>query len=133
MLTKAQILSQVEKIRTDAELWLNTTLTLRHYTGETVVGGQSFPQYSSSTVLGRIIIRTGDDRTNTAAQFRQPHLSTFTGLYRIQLPYGTVVVEGDKIEYTDIETGNVRKCEVVYSPPFHELMGAFVITVKEIQ
>lgn len=131
-LTQATILEQVQEIRSKSEVFLNSTGTLRHKTGETVVRGEPVYTYSTSEIQLRIIVRSGDDRTNIAAQFRQPHLTSYTGIYKMQLAFDTTVSEGDLIDFIDIVNSEQRTVEVVFAPPKHDMMGAFVITVKEV-
>lgn len=116
----------VLEIRSQAEQFLVDTCTLRRKTGETVVKGESIPTYADGeTVACRLIIRSGSDRSNIAAQERSIMQTQFTGMYRLQLPYGTAVDVDDRIEFTN------RNFDVIFVPPFNKMMGAFIITVKE--
>lgn len=120
------ILSNVAQIREYAAQFLTDTCQVYRKTGEEVVAGESRPTYAAPvTIACRLIVRSGSESTNIAAQERIPALSQFTGLYRMQLPYGTDIREGDKIHFSD------RVFDVTYSPPAHAMMGAFVIAVKE--
>lgn len=119
-------------IRQMAESFLTDTCAIRRKTGETVVNGESIPIYASGVSSAcRFIVRSGSENVNIASQERATKQSIFTGLYRLQLPFGTSINEGDLIDYTDIALGTVRTFSVVFVPPFHKLMGAFIIFMQE--
>lgn len=128
-----QILEQnVLAIRTAAEQFLIDSCTLKRKTGDTVVKGESRPIYAAAEILAcRLIIRSGSDSANIAAQERSISQTQFTGVYRLQLPYGTVIDVDDRIEFTD--TTGLRKFDVIFVPPFNKMMGAFIIAIKEIR
>lgn len=128
-----QIIEQnVLDIRTAAEQFLIDTCVIKRKLPDTVVKGQSVTNYAPEiTVACRLIIRSGSDSANIAAQERAISQTAFTGVYRLQLPYGTVVEVDDRIEYTDIN--GTRKFDVIFVPPFNKMMGAFVIAIKESQ
>ena len=101
---------------------------------ENVVNGEIIPVYADGEVVKcRLIIRSGSETTNIAAQERLVAQSQFTGIYRLQLPYTTDIKEDDRIEYTDIVLDRVKTFEVIFVPPFHKMTGAFVITIREVQ
>jgi len=127
---QAAIEQNVLEIRAAAEAFLIDTCVLKRKEGETIVKGESIPVYSAGDELAcRLIIRSGSDRANIAAQERTPAQTQFTGIYRLQLPYGTVVEVDDRIEFTD-ENGT-RRFDVIFVPPFNKYMGAFIIAIKE--
>lgn len=117
-------------IRTAAEQFLVDTCVLKRKTGDTVLKGQSIPTYAAGiTVSCRLIVRSGSDSSNIAAQERAISQTQYTGIYRLQLPYGTEVDVDDRIEFTDLN--GTRKFDVIFVPPFNKMMGAFVIAIKE--
>lgn len=126
-----QIIEQnVLEIRAAAADFLVDTCVLKRKTGDTVDKGESIPTYAAGeTVACRLIIRSGSDSSNIAAQERAIAQTAYTGIYRLQLPYGTTVDVDDRIEFTDTE--GIRKFDVIFVPPFNKMMGAFVIAVKE--
>lgn len=128
------IKAQVEIIRSQANNFCVSKAKLIRKTGETVVKGENIVTYADPVDINvRLIVRSGNERTNIAAQERQPKLSTFTGTYRMQIEYGIKVTEGDRIYFVDIENGQERKYRVVYAPPYHEMTGAYVVEVQEIK
>lgn len=128
-----QIIEQnVLAIRTAAEQFLVDTCLLKRKLPDTVVKGQSVTNYADGeTVACRLIIRSGSDSSNIAAQERAISQTAYTGIYRLQLPYGTEVDVDDRIEFTD--TIGTRKFDVIFVPPFNAMMGAFVIAIKEVK
>ncbi len=126
-----QIIEQnVLAIRAAAADFLVDTCVLKRKTGDTVVKGQSVPTYASPVTLAcRLIVRSGSDSANIAAQERAIAQTQFTGVYRLQLPYDTAVDVDDRIEFTD--DNGTRKFDVIFVPPFNKMMGAFVIAIKE--
>lgn len=133
-----QLRANIEQIRTGAggnsEDFLLDTCVLKRKTGENVVNGESQPTYDTGTSLAcRLIIRSGSESNNVAAQERAIAIGTFTGIFRMQLPYGTNVTEDDRIEYTDTENNTVHTLEIVFAPPINVFTAAYVITVREIQ
>lgn len=129
--TEAQLLSQVQQIRTAADVFCADTITLKRRLPDVVIDGESVTQYASPvTVRCRIIVRSGESRVTTSSQYRQPKYSYFDSTYRIQLPYGTGIKVGDRLEYTDSVKTYVL--DVVFVPTQHDLMGAFIIGAEEI-
>lgn len=125
-----KIAKDVLKVRKDAELFLIDTCTVKHRTGEYQSFGQAYFTYDPGvSVPCRFITRSGNETTNVAAQQRTVQQVTYTGVYRLQLPYNTVIAVGDKIEY--IVNDKVRIFEVTYVPPFHKMMGAFIVNLQE--
>lgn len=133
-----QLRANIEQIRTgtggNAEDFLLDTCVLYRKTGEIVVNGESQPIYDTGTSLAcRLIIRSGSESNNVAAQERAISAGTFTGIFRMQLPYGTQVSEDDRIEYTDIENDTLHTLEIVFAPPINVFTAAYVVSVREIQ
>lgn len=130
MSLQTTIISQVLEIRNTAAQFLVDTCVLKRKTGETISRGESIPVYATGETLAcRFIIRSGSDSANIAAQERAISQTQFTGIYRLQLPYGTTVDVDDIIEFTDSE--GTRTFTVVFVPPFNAMMGAFIISIKE--
>ena len=126
---KANVLS----IRAQAAAFMTDTCVIRRKTGNTVVHGENRPVYDAGEdSVCRLIVRSGSESINIASQERLIAQSQFTGLYRMQLPFGTNIDIDDHIEYTDKVTSAVRTFEVIFVPPFHEMMGAFVIAIREV-
>jgi hypothetical protein len=126
--------ANIAEIRTRAADFLLDTCVLYRKTGETILNGESTAVFDSGTELAcRLIIRSGSESNNVASQERAIAQGIFTGLYRMQLPYGTEVVEDDKIEYVDTENGTVRTFEVLFAPPFNIYTGAYVIQLREVK
>jgi len=127
---QATIEQNVLDIRASAAAFLIDSCVLKRKTGETITKGESIPVYSTGETLAcRLIIRSGSDRSNIAAQERTPAQTQFTGIYRLQLPYGTAVHVDDRIEFTN--DSGTRHFDVIFVPPFNKYMGAFIITIKE--
>lgn len=124
--------ANVLEIRAAAAQFLVDSCVLKRKTGDVVVKGESRPTYANGESLScRLIIRSGSDSANIAAQERAVTQTQFTGIYRLQLPYGTVVDVDDRIEFSD--TNGIRKFDVIFVPPFNKMMGAFVIAIKEVK
>lgn len=122
--------ANVLAIRAAAAAFLVDTCVIKRKTGETVVKGESRPVFATGeTVACRLIIRSGSDSSNIAAQERAISQTQYTGIYRLQLPYGTLIEVDDRIEFTD--TAGTRKFDVIFVPPFNSMMGAFIIAIKE--
>lgn len=127
------IRANIAAVRAKAADFLIDTCTLKRKTGETVVNGDSQPTFADGVTLAcRLIIRSGSESNNVAAQDRAVAQGIFTGTYRMQLPYGTQVTESDRIEYTDPETAVIHTFEVVFVPPHNDYTGAYVIGIREI-
>lgn len=126
-----QIIEQnVLDIRTNAEQFLVDTCILKRKQADTIIKGQSITNYAAGEIVKcRLIIRSGSDSSNIASQERAISQTAFTGIYRLQLPYGTVVDVDDRIEFVD--SNGTRKFDVTFVPPFNAMMGAFVIAIKE--
>jgi hypothetical protein len=122
--------NNVLAIRTAAAQFLVDTCVIKRKLADTVVKGDSITNYDDpETIACRLIIRSGTDSSNIAAQERAISQTAFTGIYRLQLPYGTSIDVDDRIEFTDTE--GTRKFDVIFVPPFNKMMGAFIITIKE--
>lgn len=129
-----QLRANIEQIRTGAADFLLDTCVLKRKTGENVIDGESQPVYDDGETLAcRLIIRSGSESNNVAAQERAIAVGVFTGIFRIQLPYGTDITEDDRIEYTDTENDTVHTLEVIFAPPIHIFTAAYVVTVRKIQ
>jgi hypothetical protein len=132
MISQNEILENVTTIRANSEVFLTDACYLYKKIDETVENGQSTPVYAEPLELScRLIVRSGADRANIAAQERVITQVTFTGFYRLQLPFGTLVNEDDKITMVDISTNVVKTYQVIYVPLQHKMMGAFIIGIKE--
>jgi len=133
-LTAANIKNHIAHIRAGAAAFLIDTCSLLSRTGETVVNGESKPIYAAAQTLAcRLIVRSGSEVANVAAQMRQVEQTQFTGLFKMQIPYGTDVKESDVIIYHDRELDRDRRFEVVYAPPHNEYTAALVITLQEVR
>ncbi len=123
-----QIKQNVLLIRQAAADFLVDTCQLRRKTGFTVVDGVEVPTYDDPVSIAcRLIVRSGSDSSNVAAQERAISMTLFTGIYRLQLPYNTAVAINDQVLFQG------RIFDVVFVPPFNEMMGAFIIGVKELR
>lgn len=120
-------LNDVLLIRQKAEEFLQSSAQLIRYVGTTSVDGAIVAQYSEpETILCRIINRSGDVTSSVAAQFRAIQQSTTRQLYRIQIPYDLTVTIRDRIIY------NGKRYDIKYVPIKHEMMGAQIIFVEEL-
>lgn len=129
-----KIQSDVLEIRAQVESFLIDIIDHYPLIGETIQDGEGIFEYSGPyTRSCRLINRSGDERTNVAAQERSPRFTAFTSHERIQLPFGTLVHLDDKFVYTDKSSLELRTFKVVYVPPIHAMMGAFVIHVEEMR
>lgn len=125
-----KIKNDVLRIRKDSEAFLTDACTVKHKTGEYVHLGQTYFTYDTGTAVPcRFINRSGNESTNVAAQQRTVQQVTFTGVYRLQLPFDTIITVGDKIEY--VVDNQLRIFEVTYVPPKHSMIGAFVVQLQE--
>lgn len=121
-------------IRTKAADFLIDTCVLKKKIGDTVVNGESAPVYAAGITLAcRLIIRSGSESNNVAAQERAIAQGIFTGTYRLQLPYGTEVTEDDRVEYTDTENDTIRIFEVIFAPPINVYTGAYIVGLREVK
>ena len=125
--------ANILEIRALAASFMLDTCIIYRKTGDTVVSGENIVQYDSGeTSACRLILRSGSDSTNIASQERLAAQANFTGLYRLQLPFGTSITTQDRIKFTDIALGAIRTFEIIFVPPFNNMMGAFIITIKEV-
>jgi hypothetical protein len=128
MSLKNTILSNVATIREQASQFLTDSCKYYSKTGESVVSGESIPQYSEPvTTACRFIVKSGSESVNVAAQERAVGIIRYTGIYMMQVPIEKVCATGDKIEYAG------RMFSVVFAPPVHAMTGAYVIGIKEIE
>lgn len=128
------IKDNVEAVRVLAAQFLTDTCKVRRKSGQVVINGENVATYATGvTTACRLIIRSGSESMNIASQERVPAQSQFTGLYRLQLPYGTSITVDDHIEYTDNYLGTVRTFEVIFVPPFNIMTGAFIIALREVK
>lgn len=133
-LTADKIRAQIAFIRANANMFLIDTAQLLRRTGETYTNGQVKPTYATAEDINcRLITRSGSESNNIAAQPREVQQTTFTGLFRMQIPYDVEIHAGDQILYTDKESGTVRRFDVVFAPPRHTYTGAVVIQLEEIK
>lgn len=132
-LNKTKLLNNIAEIREQSEMFLTDKCIIHHLIGENLILGQPTPIYETTeNVSCRLIIRSGSVNTNTASQERATQQTMFVGVYRLQLPFGTVVNENDRIEVFDIAIQGYRNFEVTYAPPFTHMTGAYVIGIQEI-
>lgn len=132
-LTAAKIRKHVEYIRNGANTFLIDTAQLKRKTGEEYIDGESRPMYAAPELIAcRLITRSGSESQNIAAQPRQVQQNTYTGLYRMQVPYTVDVTEGDQILYTDAVTGIIRTADVIYAPAKHIYTAAYIIHLQEV-
>lgn len=127
------IIANVLAIRAQSDAFMIDTCNIRRKTGNNVINGENIPIYADGVATRcRLVIRSGSESTNIAAQERLVAHAMFTGIYRLQLPFETEISVDDHIEFTDIVTGAVRTFEATFVPPFTEMMGAFIIAVREV-
>lgn len=120
-------LNDVLMIRQKAEEFLQSSAQLIRYLGTTSVDGAIVAQYAEpENIVCRIINRSGDVTSSVAAQFRAIQQSTTRQLYRIQIPYDLTVTTRDRIIY------NGKRYDIKYVPIKHEMMGAQIIFVEEL-
>lgn len=133
-LTPSLIKQQAQYIRKQAAVFLTDEVTLYRKLGESVVDGDRVVDYDEGEQIPcRFIVRSGSSASNIPAQERVPAQLVYTGAYRLQLPFGTVIDVEDKLVFQDVATGTLREFEITYIPPFHDMMGAFVIGIQDIQ
>lgn len=119
--------SDILLIRQKAEEFLLSTAHILRFNGTTSNKGQITPSYSApEEVSCRIINRSGDVTSSVSAQFRALQQSTVRQLYRMQIPYSVTVTTKDKIVYSN------REYTIKYVPLKHEMMGAQIIFIEEI-
>ncbi len=133
-LTQDKIKQHVALIRNGANLFLIDKAQHYKRTGDTVVNGEAKATYADPVTINcRLITRSGSESSNIAAQPREVHQSTFTGLYRMQIPYDSDVSEGDRMVYTDKVTGDDKLLDVVFAPAKHEYSAAVIIQLQEVK
>lgn len=120
-------LNDILLIREKAEEFLLSTAELHRYTGTVAVDGEITVGYSAPEIIKcRIINRSGDVTSSVAAQFRALQQSTARQLYRLQIPYALTVNIKDRIKY------NGRFYDIKYVPIKHEMMGAQILFIEEL-
>lgn len=130
-LTQAQLLAQVQIVRDAAAVFCADTITLLRKLPDVTVDGESVPQYASPVSLAcRVINRSGESRMSVASQYRLPKQSYYDSTFRIQLPYGTDITVGDRLEY--IDSNKTFLLEVSFVPIQHSMMGAFIVGAEEV-
>ena len=133
-LNQDKIKKHVELIKKGAAVFLIDTAQIKRRTGEEYVDGEARPTYSSPEEFKcRLITRSGSESQNIAAQPRLIEQSTFTGLYRMQIPFDLDVNESDLILFNDAFTGNVRTFAVVFAPAKHIYSAAVIIQLQEVK
>jgi hypothetical protein len=133
-LTQSKIEQQIAFIRESADVFLIDKA--KHYKriGEEYTHGEAKPIFSEPVdIRCRLIVRSGSESSNIAAQARNINQTTFTGIYRMQIPYASNIVEGDRIVVTDRHTGMERVMDVVFSPPKHAYSAAVIIQIQEVK
>jgi hypothetical protein len=114
-------------IRQKAEEFLLSTAELYRYQGTVSVDGEITVSYGEAEAIQcRIINRSGDVVSSVAAQFRALQQSTARQLYRLQIPYSLTVNIKDRIKY------NGRFYDIKYVPIKHEMMGAQILFIEEL-
>ena len=127
-LTQSRILAQIQDIRVASEVFLADVATLRRKTGDAFIEGVSRPIFAPDEIFPcRLITRSGSESHNIAAQAREIQQSTFTGLYRMQVPYTLDVSEQDQIVHDG------KTFEVLYAPQAHIMMGARIVQMQEVK
>jgi len=129
-LTSAKLTAQIESIRSSAEVFLTDTAQLKRRNGESYTDGQ-LSYDSPITIACRMITRSGSESQNIAAQAREIQQTSFTGLYRMQIPYDVSVKETDHIIYTDRVSGEEKEFEIIFAPVKHAFTGAVIIFLQE--
>lgn len=120
-------LNDVLLIRQKAEEFLKSQAQLLRFLGNTTEDGAIVQSYADpENIMCRIINRSGDVTSSVAAQFRALQQSSTRQLYRIQIPYSVTVNIRDRIVY------NGKKYDIKYVPIKHEMMGAQIIFVEEL-
>jgi len=133
-LTTAKLQAQIAAIRASAAVFLTDTAYLKRRTAVTYVDGEARSTYGTPVSFScRLIVRSGSESANIARQLREVQQNTFTGLYRMQIPYTLQVSEGDHISYTDQVSGLAKELEVLFVPAKNEYTGAVVIQLQQIK
>lgn len=132
-LTKSKILAQVALIRESSKVFLIDTAKHHRRLGDIVQHGTAILNFAEPvTIKCRLIIRSGSVSDNIAAQPRLVEQQKYTGLFRMQVEYELDIRIGDRITYTDIETGQERLLDVIFVPAHNEYTGALVISLQEV-
>lgn len=132
-LTKTKILAQVALIRESAKVFLIDTALHHRRLGDTITHGTAITNFATPvTIQCRLIIRSGSVSDNIAAQPRLVEQQKYTGLFRMQVPYDLDIRIGDRVTYTDIQTGQDRLLDVIFVPAHNEYTGALVISLQEV-
>jgi hypothetical protein len=119
--------AEILLIRQLAEEFLLSTAQLIRYLNVISVDGAIVANYApAEPIKCRIVNRSGDVTSSVAAQFRALQQSTTRQLYRIQIPYDLTVTTRDKVVH------NGRSYDIKYVPIKHELMGAQIIFVEQL-
>jgi hypothetical protein len=114
-------------IRQKAEEFLLSTAEYYRFLGTVSVDGEITVAYAEpEEIRCRIINRSGDVTSTVAAQFRALQQSTARQLYRLQIPYALTVNIKDRIKYGG------RFYDIKYVPIKHEMMGAQVLFIEEL-
>lgn len=132
-LTRAKILAQVALIRESVDVFLIDTALHYSRLPDTVSHGTAIATFATPVEIEcRLIIRSGSVSDNIAAQPRLIEQQKYTGLFRMQVQYDLDIRSGDRIKYTDIETGQERLLDVIFVPAHNEYTGAVVISLQEV-
>lgn len=126
MLTTAILQSNINTIRVEAAKFLLDTCQLYVWTGTSYVDGIPTETYTSYDVACRwnprfgFEAKRGDTKPDT-------YDTTITGVYRLQLPYNTVVSVKDYIVFGG------KRFDVVWVPVLNAFTGALIIEVREVK
>lgn len=121
-------------IRANADIFLIDTAYLKRRTGSEYVDGEARPTYSAPELIRcRLITRSGSESSNIAAQAREIQQNSFTGLYRMQIPYTVNVSEGDQILYEDTVSGITKTLDIIFAPAKHEYSAAVILQLQEVK
>ena len=133
-LTSDKIKQHVALIRKGAAAFLIDTAMLKRRTGVEYTNGEARPTFAEAEPFScRLITRSGSESNNIAAQSREVQQSTFTGLYRMQIPYELDISEGDRIIYTDKSTGVETELDVIFAPAKHVYSAAVIIQLQVVK
>lgn len=132
-LTKNKILAQVALIRESSNVFLIDTAQHFRRLGDIISHGTAVINFAApTTILCRLIIRSGSVSDNIAAQARLVEQQKYTGLFRMQVPYELDIHIGDRINYTDRLTGQNRLLDVIFVPAHNQYTGAMVVSLQEV-
>lgn len=133
-LTAAKIQQHIELIRAGANVFLIDTAQLKRRMADTYIDGEARATYAAPVSFAcRLITRSGSESHNIAAQAREIEQATFTGLYRMQVPYDLEISEGDQVIYTDKVSGVTKTLDVLFAPAKHTYSAAVVIQLQEVK